>query len=64
MVGSYTEDIKKKTSVKIGRWVLTQGWPLAQDNAVLRCKYTLKELDSTREVSLNCLRSDLRGSSF
>ena len=43
---------KKHKTVKSGGWALMQGWPLARDNAVLRCKYTLKELDSTREASL------------
>ena len=34
MVGSYTEDLKKPTTVEIGEWALVQGWTLAQDNTV------------------------------
>ena len=36
MVGGYTEDLKNHKTVKIGWWVLAQGWVLAQDKMVHR----------------------------
>ena len=32
------EDLKNNRTVKIGQWVLAQGWALAQDNAVYLIK--------------------------